>query len=161
MTEVLFDRGDRDEAEIIIAAVAAADPTAKSVAAGIYNSEAWQQLISSKPANGLADAEQAVALAPDDAGIIDTRGQIYSALGHWAEAIADLDKAIAGGVSGASTFTARGYAHEASGNRDAAIANYRAALTQPANDDYEERAHATAREHLAALGVQIEQDARQ
>src|SRR5262249_12726644 len=155
------DRGDRGEAEIIIAAVAAVDPTSKSVAARIYNSEAVEQLIGSRPANGLADAEQAVALAPDDADIIDTRGQIYTALGHCAQAIAALDKPIAGGVSGASTFAARGFAHEASGNRDAAIADYRKALTQPANDDHEKRAHATAREHLAALGVQIEGDARQ
>jgi WD40 repeat protein len=162
MTKVLIDRGDRDEADIIIAAVSAVDPTlTNAVRARSYNIKAWNELISRRPANGLADAEQAVALAPNDAGIIDTRGQIYNALGHWAEAIADLDKAIAGGVSGASTFTARGYAHEASGNRDAAIADYRMALTQPANDDHEKRAHAAAREHLVALGVQIEEDTRQ
>ena len=102
----------------------------------------------------------AVTLAPENADIIDVRGQIYAALGRWIEAIADLDKAIAGGASNASTFVARGRAREAIGDPDAAIADYRKALTLAADDEYEKHAQATARERLAALGIQIEPDSK-
>jgi tetratricopeptide (TPR) repeat protein len=161
----LFTEGKRDEADIIIAAASEVDSSlAKSLdsaRAQSHNRKAWAELVAGRPAGGLADAEQAVALAPDDASIIDTRGQIYAVLGRWADAIADLDKAVDGGVSGASTFAARGLMHEASGNRDAAIADYRKALARPADGDYNIRAQATARERLAVLGVQIEPDAKQ
>jgi WD40 repeat protein len=161
----LFMEGKGDEADIIIAAASAVDPSlAKSLDSArslSHNKKAWGELIAGRPAAGVVDAEQAVALTPDNASILDTRGQIYAALGRWAEAIADLDKAIAGGVLEASTFAARGRVHEASGNRDAAIADYRKALTRPANDNHNNRAHGIARERLAVLGAQIEPYAKQ
>jgi hypothetical protein len=103
-------------------------------------------------------AELSQDCIPQPTGV---RGQIYAALGRWAEAIADLDTAIAGGVSEASTFASRGHAHEASGNREAAIADYCMALTRHNNVDSENAAHAAARERLAAFGIHIEPDAKQ
>ena len=164
VASMLFQEGKRDEAEAIIAAASFVEPglakTLDAARAQSHNRKAWDELMAGKPADGLADAERAVALAADDASIIDTRGQIYAAIGRWVEAIADLDKAIAGGISVASTFAARGHAHEASGNRDAAIADYRMALTRHNDELSENAAHAVARKRLAALGVEIETDTR-
>jgi WD40 repeat protein len=162
MWRSLYERGNREEVEIILDAVSAVDPSlANSRRASLRNADAWRELVEGRPGNGLADAKQAVSLAPQSAEFLDTRGQIYAALGRWAEAIVDLDKVIAGGVLNASTHVARGAAHEASGNRDGAIADYQKALARMADDDYEKRAHVTARERLAALGVQMDQDSNQ
>ena len=153
----LFGEGKVDEAETIIAAASKADPSlAKALdaprAKGL-NEIAWHRFVTGKPSDALADAEKAFALAPDDLSIIETRGQIYAALGHFKEALADLDKAVKGGVSAASTFAARGRANELLGNPAAAIADYREALTLPASYAHEQRAHDTARERLTALGA--------
>jgi hypothetical protein len=68
----------------------------------------------------LEDAEKAVGLAPTDANILDTRGQIYSlALGRFNEAFADLDRAISKGIVGSGTYLGRGRCYEQNGNRDA------------------------------------------
>jgi tetratricopeptide (TPR) repeat protein len=106
----------------------------------------------------LVDAEKAVALAPDDGGILDTRGQIYLALSRVDKAFADFEKAIMRGVNDAGTFYGRGRVHELKGNRDAAIADYRKALELIDNagaalDDYGKYVDATVRERLTALGV--------
>ena len=102
----------------------------------------------------LADAETAVKLAPEDSAILDTRGQIYLALGRTDEALADLDRAIALGLNEIGTAYARGRAHELKGNRDAAIADYRKALSDEAGDnDWRKHAEGQARARLKALGV--------
>jgi WD40 repeat protein len=154
---VLFDRGDREEAEIIIAAVSAIDPGVRkrfdAACAESQNGRAWSLLMSGAAVQGLAYAEAAAALAPDNPNVLDTRGQIYAALCRWDEAIVDLERAIAGGVAIASSHAARGRVLEARGNRDAAIADYRKALTFPAPDEHAQRAHAAAIERLAALGI--------
>lgn len=160
MTGVLFNRGDRDEAEIIIAAVSAVDPNLTNAArARGYNIKAWNELISSRPANGLADAEQAVALAPDKAGIIDTRARStpHSAIGPRPSSTSIRPSPVA---SGASTFAAR---LRARGERQPRRGHRR--LPQGADATRQRRPRetrrATAHEHLVALGVQIEEDTRQ
>jgi tetratricopeptide (TPR) repeat protein len=160
MARFLLQEGKDDEADIISAAATAHDAemvrSFDAMRSQFHNEKAWDLLLATKPAEGLADAERAVALAPDDASIIDTRGQIYAALGRFEAAVADLDKAIAGGASMASTFAVRGRAHEALGNRDAAIADYRKALAQEAGDEHERWAHTLASERLIELGVSAE-----
>ena len=102
----------------------------------------------------LADAEKAVSLAPDDSGILDTRGQIYLALGRTDAALADLDKAITLGLDSIGTTYARGRAHDLKGNRDAAIADYGKAISGDAgDDDWRKHAQSQARARLEALGV--------
>lgn len=81
-----------------------------------------------KPAAGLsdvlADAEKAVALVPDVASIIDTRGHIPPVFGRTDAALADLDIAIVKGAHFLDAFYGRARAHELIGNKDAAIADY-------------------------------------
>jgi WD40 repeat protein len=81
---LLFDRGDREEAEIIIAAVSASDPDVRkrfdAACADSHNEKAWSLLKSGAAVEGLVDAEAAAALAPDNPRVLDTRGQIYAAL---------------------------------------------------------------------------------
>jgi len=62
-------------------------PTPTTVARG-------RTLDGKKPDLGLPDAERAVELVPDNAKYLDTRGQIYAALGRREEAIADLERAL-------------------------------------------------------------------
>ena len=115
-----------------------------------------------KPADGLiaalVDGEKAVALAPDDESILDTRGQIHLALGHIDEAFADLDKAIKGGLIYAGTFYGRGRVHELKGNKDAAITDYRKVLELISEagsslDDYQKSVQAKTVERLRELGA--------
>jgi WD40 repeat protein/tetratricopeptide (TPR) repeat protein len=125
----------------------------RSLMASGHNEIAWNWFVQEKPAAGLADAEKAVALAPEEPHILDTRGQIYLALERFDEAFVDFDKAISGGVTSAGTYLGRGRCYERMGNRDAAIADYRTALQQDTSQDYERSAQAKARERLAEMGV--------
>jgi hypothetical protein len=70
------------------------------------------------------DADKAVALAPEDGNILDTRGQILLVLGRTEEAFADLDKAIPLGTNYVGTYFVRGRARDLKGNRDPAIARW-------------------------------------
>jgi tetratricopeptide (TPR) repeat protein len=103
-------------------------------------------------------AEKAVALAPEDANILNTRGHIYLALDRFDTAFADLDKSISKGMESPGTYFGRGRCYEQMANRDAAIADYRNALQQDANGDYQKSAQAKARERLAALGIHLTAD---
>jgi tetratricopeptide (TPR) repeat protein len=134
---------------------------------GAYNQIAWEAFLGvalqSKPAENLkvalADADKAVALAPENGNILDTRGQIYLALGRTEEAIADLGKVIALGLNGIGTYYGRGRAQELKGNRDAAIADYRKAVSLDAeNDGWEKHAQVEARARLQALGAPMDAD---
>jgi tetratricopeptide (TPR) repeat protein len=123
--------------------------------AGIHNDIAWYWFLSKRPAAGLEDAEKAVAAAPKDEIILDTRGQIYLALGRLADAFADLDSAISKGNTSPGTYLGRGRCYEHNGNKDAAIADYRNVLKQDATDTFQQSAQASARERLSALGASV------
>jgi hypothetical protein len=62
-------------------ALAVKSDVSNSRRANIHDIIAWGWFLRGKPALGLADAEQAVALAPNETGILYTRGQIYLAQG--------------------------------------------------------------------------------
>ena len=144
--------------------------------ASAHNDIAWAAFLDvamrAKPVETLkdvlADAEKAVQLAPDDTGILDTRGQIYLALGRIEEAFTDLDKAIEKSPDLMTTsrdlssftgiFFGRGRAQELRGNRDAAIADYRKELELIAKldlnlNEYTKHAQSQARARLTAMGV--------
>jgi len=122
----------------------------------IHNEIAWLWFLRSKPAEALVDADKAVALAPNDHGVLDTRGQIFLALGRFAEAFVDLDNAISNGAKGPRTYVGRGLCFEQRGNRVAAVADYRDALRQHADEHYEKAAQSKARERLSALGEPLQ-----
>jgi tetratricopeptide (TPR) repeat protein len=76
----------------------------------------------------LKDATAALALDPDNAAALLTRGTALVRLGQDAEAIASYSKALALGVADpAQAHLARGVAHEYAGNLSAAAADFRQA----------------------------------
>jgi tetratricopeptide (TPR) repeat protein len=54
-----------------------------------YNNRAWNYHLAGRDAEGLSDANQAVSLAPNDAGTIETRAEIFEKLGQRDKAIVD------------------------------------------------------------------------
>jgi tetratricopeptide (TPR) repeat protein len=59
-----------------------------------YNGRARSCLKVGKAAQGLPDAERSLELKPNDPDLLDTRGQIFEALGRREEAIADYRRAL-------------------------------------------------------------------
>jgi tetratricopeptide (TPR) repeat protein len=116
------------------------------------NRRARRLFMIGKFSDALPDAEMAVALAPL-VNILDTRGQIYLALGRVEAALSDFDNAISGGIKIPGTYYGRGRAHELKGNRDAAVADYTKALELKAGGEYERSVHEKARERLSALSA--------
>lgn len=105
-----------------------------SPTADIYNRYARSWLIWERAEEGLASAETAVSMAPNEESYLNTRGQIYLALGRIDDALKDLDRAIDQGVHDASTYLSRGRCRESKGDRTGAISDYRAALARPAEE---------------------------
>jgi WD40 repeat protein len=131
-----------------------------------HNMAAWSAfedvLLRGKPSSALApalvDADKAIALAPESENVLDTRGQIYLALGRYDEAFADLDKVIAKGNDFEISYYSRGRIHEHRGNREAAIADYKRALELAASGaGYVAHVREKSRERLEALGVAVPQ----
>lgn len=120
--------------------------------ASAYNNNAWQLFLQSRAADGLPNAERAVALAPEDKNILDTRGQIYLALGRIDKALADFNKSIARGQTGAGTYYGRARCYELIGNKRLAAADYQKALkAREDSDDQKREIHHKAEERLAIL----------
>jgi tetratricopeptide (TPR) repeat protein len=65
-----------------------------SVKGDPYNERAWAYFKAGKAAQGLADVKKSLALRPNDARTLDTRGHIYEALGKREEAIADFRRVL-------------------------------------------------------------------
>lgn len=61
----------------------------------LYNNRAWSQHLKGDDADGLADAEEAVKLAPKNPYCLGTRAAIYNKLGRRDDAIADYRAAYA------------------------------------------------------------------
>lgn len=81
-----------------------------------------------RPSDGLPDAELGVERAPHDLDILNTRSQIYLALGRIDEALRDFDKVLNGGSAGPWIYYGRGRCHELNGAHALAIADYQKAL---------------------------------
>ncbi len=61
---------------------------------GAYNSRAWSYHLAGRDAEGLPDAEKAVALTPTNSAAIETRAEIFEKLGRRDAAIADYRAAL-------------------------------------------------------------------
>ena len=59
-----------------------------------YNNRAWNYHLAGRDAEGLPDANQAVSLAPNDAGTIETRAEIFEKLEQRDKAIADYRRSL-------------------------------------------------------------------
>ena len=131
------------------------------------NENAWKTfsnvILNGKPATELAaalgQANDALAILPSSPIFLDTRGQIYLAMGRHAEAAADLERAFAAGLESAGTFYALGATLEARGDKQAAIERYTKSATIVDDGSfasaYETFARAKSRERLAALGAPV------
>ncbi len=94
-----------------------------------YDSRAWRKFLEGRAAEGLPDAEKAVALAPKGGSMLDTRAQIYLALNRVDEALVGFEAAIAAGfTSYAGTYYGRAQCHDKKGDAALAIADYRKAV---------------------------------
>jgi hypothetical protein len=146
---------DYDKAIAAFTAAIERDPGLKAEVAPqlatALNRRAWMLLLDGRFEQGLIDAERAVALAPDNADILDTRGQLYLALRRMDAAFTDLDKAIAGGIAAPATYVGRGRCYEARGDSRAAAADYRKALELEPDEAFDRSAQEQARARLAAL----------
>ena len=127
--------------------------------AGVHRAIARHWYLQGKPAQGLADAEQAVVLLQEhtsDAGFaLDTRGQIYLALGRIDEACSDFDKAISMSIGGSRISFDRGQCREMKGQTEAAIADYRKALGDDIFDGQDKSIPNRARERIATLEMLV------
>jgi tetratricopeptide (TPR) repeat protein len=127
----------------------------------VHNHVAWQRFMENKPAEGLPHAELAVAFAPSNSSVLDSRGHIYLALGRIDAAFGDFDKAIRHGSNAPGTYFGRGRAQELKGNREEAIADYRKTIevitvADRMVDEYDKQADMQARARLGVLGVSAE-----
>jgi WD40 repeat protein/Flp pilus assembly protein TadD len=156
-------RRDRAYAEAIVAFNEALrldpsrQPQIASDLASSYNGTAWTQFENAEYAEGLNNANHAVELAPDNWAILDTRGQIFFALGKYDDAFSDLSKSIDNGAEDPITFYTLGRIYERRGQREPAIADYRKAVELEAHGvDTNKRAQERAHERLTALGALTE-----
>jgi tetratricopeptide (TPR) repeat protein len=78
--------------------------------------------------SALDDCNEAIALKPHDASIIETRGSAYSMLVQFDEAIADYDEALRIDPSFALSYVGRGDTYGAKGDLGRAMADYSEAI---------------------------------
>jgi tetratricopeptide (TPR) repeat protein len=103
----------------------------------------------------LQDFDELVRIQPDFIHAYFNRGLVYRDMSRNEEAIRDFDAALARDKGYTAAHTTRGMAHEKMGVRDKAIDDFRAALATPQKYNNGAWAHATARAHLKALGVDV------
>jgi predicted Zn-dependent protease len=103
----------------------------------------------------LQDFDELVRIQPDFVHAYFNRGLVYRDMSRNEEAIRDFDAALARDKGYTAAHTTRGMAHEKMGVRDKAIDDFRAALATPQKYNNGAWAHATARAHLKALGVDV------
>jgi beta-barrel assembly-enhancing protease len=103
----------------------------------------------------LQDFDELVRVQPDFVHAYFNRGLVYRDMNRNEEAIRDFDAALARDKGYTAAHTTRGLAHEKIGVRDKAIEDFRSALATPQKFNNGAWAHATAREHLKALGVDV------
>ena len=161
----LLAKGKHDEAEVMFTQALQRDSSAgKSVleaSAKAYNAIAWNLFLTfpkDKSAEALIQAEKAleyaeksIALAPENATFIDTRGSIYLWLERLDEAFADLDKAIRLNIQHPRSYFGRGRCYELKGEQALAIRDYRKALGLTVFGDYSRSVQLEAKQRLVVL----------
>ncbi len=103
----------------------------------------------------LQDFDELVRIQPDFVHAYFNRGLVYREMSRNEEAVRDFDAVLARDKGYTAAHAARGLAHEKMGVRDKAIEDFRTALATPQKYNNGAWAHATAREHLKALGVDV------
>lgn len=116
-----------------------------------HNESAWNAFLAGRSESGLADAERAIELMPNDRNYLDTRGQIYLVLNRVEEAFTDLSRAIELGIESPGTFYSRGQIHERRNNPAAAAADYRRAVELKGSGTFNSESKKKAQERLTAI----------
>jgi WD40 repeat protein/tetratricopeptide (TPR) repeat protein len=150
----MLQLGKNDDARKFLSEAVKRHPSADAVTkiAQTYNEIAWKLFLKGNSSEGLADSERAVALAPNKASYLDTRGQIYLALGRIEAGCGDLKKSTEIGIRSPGTYYGLGSCTEKLGQIELAIQAYRKALElDGSGDDYEEGAKLKAKQRLEAL----------
>jgi clan AA aspartic protease (TIGR02281 family) len=106
--------------------------------------------------SAITDCDQAIRLKPDQANGYGNRCGARLAEGNNEEALSDCNRAIQLDPNYTGALVKRGLLFERGGDRARAIADFQAALAAPPKYLLAKSFQDTAREHLAALGVQIE-----
>src|SRR3974390_854122 len=102
----------------------------------------------------LADSNEAIRLAPNQARAYANRGDVYRQQGDLERALADLDEALRLDPTLTAAYTNRGLTHEARGNIEQARNDFTAALQHLQHRPFPARTAAeTARTRLAALAA--------
>ena len=101
----------------------------------------------------LQDFDALVRAQPDFVHGYFNRGLVYRELNRNEEAIRDFDAVLERDKGYTAAYTSRGQTYEKMGSRNKAIEAFRTALATPQKYNNGVWAHATARNHLKALGV--------
>lgn len=79
-------------------------------------------------ASALSDCDEAIALSPDYAPVLDSRAFVLTRMGRWDEAVAAYDRALAISPASAASMFGRAVAHAGRGDAAAAAADRAAAV---------------------------------
>jgi predicted Zn-dependent protease len=101
----------------------------------------------------LQDFDELIRVQPDYNHAHYNRGLIYRDMNRFEEAVRDFDATLERDKGYTAAYTSRGMTYEKMGVRDKAIEDFRTAVATPQKYNNGAWAHATAREHLKALGA--------
>ena len=101
----------------------------------------------------LQDFDELIRIQPEFIHAHYNRGLICREMNRFEEAARAFDATLERDKGYTAAYTSRGMAYEKMGSRDKAIEDFRTALATPQKYNNGAWAHATAREHLKALGV--------
>jgi predicted chitinase len=125
-----------------------------AVRAGVFDAIASHWLRRGKAAEGLKDAQEALALAPKNGKFLATRGLIHLETSSLDAACADLELAIANGADAGSSYFGLGRCRELKGDKELALAAYRKVL-EPADGVAPGASQQKARQRLLALAAPL------
>lgn len=109
---------------------ALASPATDEVRVGLLMRRAGANFRSGQGDAAIADATQAIALAPDNATAYRARGMMRNARFEYELALADLDKALELAPGDAGALRHRAHAHEELGQDELALADFNALLAK-------------------------------
>ena len=101
----------------------------------------------------LQDYGELIRTEPNFIHAYFNRGLVYREMGRNEDALRDFDTTLERDKGYTAAYAGRGLAYERMGSRDKAIEAFRTALATPQKYNNGPWGHATAREHLKALGV--------
>ena len=125
-----------------------------------YGNRCFARTVKGMLEGAIADCDQAIRLKPDQATGYGNRCGARLAKGNDDEALSDCNRAIQLDPNYTGALVKRGLILERRGDRTEATADFQAALARPPKYLTGKSSQDTAREHLAALSIQIDTSAK-